>query len=220
MNRRPDPNSPTRIHEVHEQVLAYWNNPEGLWRIQVGARVVARIFEDPAPLSRAEINELCADLLQPGQDAVDRLARTGFHLEHDARGDVIGMAFSPTPGSGGTYVTDLSERRLYAWCAEDTMLFSIVMGRRTDVIAVCPVTRQIITATVDPVKGLENLVPATAQMTLAPIHGNDLRTEFCDRVSFTADEGAARQLAGNDPEVVYMSAQEGFAVAKSLADMF
>ncbi|NGO80312.1 hypothetical protein G6045_32350 [Streptomyces sp. YC504] len=114
----------------------------------------------------------------------------------------------------------MSGRRVYAWCAEDTMLFPIVMGQqRAEVIAVCPVTRRIITLTVTPT-GVEDLDPPTAQMTLAPIHGRDIREEFCDRVVFTADAAAAEAFIGDDQELVYMPAHEGFGVARSLSEMF
>jgi alkylmercury lyase len=209
-----------KTRDVHDRVMAYWDNPEGRWRIQVGARIVARILQTDGPLTRAEVNGLCADLLEPGQDTVERLAQTGFLLEHNDRGDVVSMALGPNPNRRAPlHAVQLSGRRVYAWCAEDTMLFPIVMEQRAEVISVCPVTRRIITLTVTPT-GVEHLDPPTARMTLAPIHGRNLREEFCDRVVFTADTAAAEAFIGGDPEPVHMPAAAGFGVAKALADMF
>src|SRR5439155_20002048 len=71
---------------------------------------------------------------RPERDIVDLLARIPS-LEFDDAGDIVGAGLSLR---STVHIIEISERRLYTWCALDTLIFPAMLGRTARVTSACP----------------------------------------------------------------------------------
>ena len=110
-------------------------------------------------------------------------------VEWDDDGNLIGLGLSlaPTP-----HQVDIDRHRLFTWCAMDTVVLPVMLGRPVAVESTCPATDTTVRLTVTP-QGVDSVVPQHAVISeVPPTKGcNDFRSCVCDHGHFFADAAAA-----------------------------
>jgi alkylmercury lyase len=186
------------------------------------AELLAGTFpgRDDAPLARALLRELAygqpvsAEALarstgRDDDDVTTTLARWS-NVRRDQHGRVEafgGLSLRPTE-----HRFDVGGRRLYTWCAWDTLFLPALLGEQAQVASTCPMTGTEVRLTVAPDRvlaahpeGVWLSFPAPEQTTTA-----EIVESFCCRVHF---------LAGADTAGRWTSARPGI-FALGLADAF
>jgi alkylmercury lyase len=149
-------------------------------------RTALRLLARGAPVA---VDELAA---AAGVDITDlRDAPAGQDIEYDDQHRIVGWGLTliPTPH---TFIVD--GRRLYTWCAADTLLFPAIIGSRAEVESRCPTTDAVIRLTVDPQDGVTSLSPSTAMISIPDIGDWDVarvRDSCCNPGRFFATAEAA-----------------------------
>jgi alkylmercury lyase len=163
---------------------------------------------DDAPLARGLIDQLAG-----GEPVtVDRLAqavdRDVHHLvavlsrwpnvRRDDQDRIVafaGLSLTPTRHS-----FDVAGRRLYTWCAWDTLFLPALIGQEARVRSTCPVTGTEVRLTVGPA-GVHSAEPPRLLVSFpgpASTVSSDITASFCRHVHFLAGSDAADAwLAGN-----------------------
>ena len=133
--------------------------------------------------ARAEVSEEAA------RRAVAGVPGTG--IARDAAGRIVGfggLTLEPTRHS-----LSVGGRRLYTWCAFDTLFAPQLLGTAVDIASTCPATGKEIRLRATP-EGVEEIAPAEAVLSfvtpdLAACNA-DIRGAFCCHVAFYASREA------------------------------
>ncbi|MDF5399210.1 organomercurial lyase MerB, partial [Vibrio parahaemolyticus] len=134
--------------------------------------------------------------------------------EYDKDGNIIGYGLTLRETS---YVFEIDDRRLYAWCALDTLIFPALIGRTARVSSHCAATGAPVSLTVSPSE-IQAVEPAGMAVSLVlPQEAADVRQSFCCHVHFfasvpTAEDWASKQqgLEG----VAIVSVHEAFGLGQ------
>jgi alkylmercury lyase len=173
---------------------------------------------DDAPLAR----ELIDQLARGEPVTVERLAqavdRDVHHLaavlgrwpniHRDDQDRIVafaGLSLTPTRHS-----FDVAGRRLFTWCAWDTLFLPALIGREAHVSSTCPLTGKEVRLTIGPA-GIHDAEPARLLVSFpasASTVTSDITASFCRHVHF---------LAGRDAAEAWLAANEG-GLALSLND--
>lgn len=137
------------------------------------------------------------------------LAALPFRVETEPTGAIVGAGLTlvPTP-----HRFELDGVQLYTWCALDTLIFPIVLGRAARVTSTCATTGAPIRLVAGP-DGVSDLDPSEAVISLHVPEAGDIRDMFCAHVNFHA--GRPEGAAG-----VFLAASDGFEIARQLATRF
>lgn len=163
------------------------------------------LLGEGAPFRAEELAER-TDL--PVDEVDSRLAEWMAH--RDEQGRVFGFAgltLKPT-----SHVVEVDGRRLYAWCALDTLFLPERLGRPARIHSTSPRSGETISLTVD-AAGVHDVVPEGAAMTLQRVRGfgvKDMIGTFCRYVHFFASEQEARAWAERNEDTYVASLAEGF----------
>lgn len=133
-------------------------------------------------------------------------------VEWDEHGRLVGLALTLRP-TAHRFTTD--GRTLYGWCADDTLMFPVALGRGGRVDSTCPETGRAIHVDLSPER-VERVEPAGAVVTSvrpdAPIA--NVRTSTCDHGHFFASAAAASTWAAEHPGGHVQSVEEAFRLDK------
>lgn len=133
-------------------------------------------------------------------------------VEWDAAGRVIGWGLTLRPTA---FRLEWGGHSVWAWCALDTLLFPIVLGREARVEARCARSGQPIRFTVSP-EGIREIHPPEAVLVLAaPRAGGDIRAAFCARTVFLATP-ALFEPGPWEPVRALLSLPEAFRLAQRI----
>jgi alkylmercury lyase len=135
--------------------------------------------------------------------------------EYDEEGRIIGSGITlrPTP-----HRFEIDGHTLYTWCALDTLIFPVVLGRPARVTSRCRSTGESIHVEVGPA-GLGSVAPEDAVISLVmPSPSCSIRGGFCDEVHFFASAALAQAWLRDHPEGTVCPVANAFGVARSLAD--
>lgn len=149
-------------------------------------------------------------------DEVEQLVAGWADTEYDEAGAIVGWGISlrPTPHR---FIVD--GRRLYTWCALDTLFFPAVIGRPARVEAECQASGVPIRLTVDPVRGVLDLDPATAAVSMVtPEPAASVRSTFCDPGRFFASPENAADWVAEHPGMQVLPVAEAFEASRPLSD--
>jgi alkylmercury lyase len=190
---------------------------------QLGATIAADAGGDA--LFRAAIVSLATGALPTASDlatelrwSVERveslLARVPS-IERDDSGRIVGAGLTTRETQ---HVFEVDGRKLFTWCALDTLIFPIVIGSRARVSSPCAATGAPVTLDVTP-DGVRSVAPTGAVVSIALPTGEscDVRRAFCDHVHFFSSEPAAAGWRARHPDGVVMPIADAFALAKVLA---
>lgn len=187
-------------------------------------------------LGRAERPEECAELLvallrelAKGRPvAHDALASTlGWSAkrvadlleqqpctEYDCKGNVVGYGIALNETA---HAFEVDGRRLYTWCALDTLMFPVIIGKAARVLSRCPATGRSVSLLVSP-EGVRDLEPASAVVSLPSTDvAPNIRSAFCCHVNFYASSSAARPSMKQGLELV--GVEEAFRLGRLVADL-
>lgn len=130
-------------------------------------------------------------------DLID--APAGPDIEYDDEHRIVGWGLTLVP-TRHAFVVD--EHRLYTWCAADALLFPSIIGSRAHVESSCPTTDTVIRMTVDPDRGVHDIWPATAVISIpdsAELDTTRVRVSCCNPGRFFADADAAADWLAQHP---------------------
>lgn len=134
--------------------------------------------------------------------------------EYDDRGRVVGhgLTLRPTP-----HRFTVDGRRLYTWCALDTLAFPTVLGRPAAVASPTPGTGDLVTLDVDPSTGVSALQPATAVVSVVvPEQCTSVRSAFCEQVHYFATRDTAERWLAEHPSGRILSVEEAFDMGQCM----
>jgi alkylmercury lyase len=179
------------------------------------AGTAIRLLSRGTPITLTELAEAA------GVDAADVAnAPAGRDIEFDDEGRIVGwgLTLNPTPH---TFVVD--DRRLYTWCAADTLMFPAIIGGRAHVESTCPATGTVIRLTVDPAAGVSDVSPAAAVISIpAPQHLDDarVRASCCVPGRFFASAAAAADWRAQHPRGTVLPVADAYPQLDALRSRF
>lgn len=136
-------------------------------------------------------------------------------IERDERGAIVaaGLSLRETP-----HVFEVGGKRLYTWCALDTLMFPIVLDTIATVESPCAATGQCVRLAVSP-RGVMQVAPADAVVSIAlPDDGAcDLRGTFCNHVHFFASRETAVSWMASHPTGQIASVADAFELGRWIA---
>jgi alkylmercury lyase len=135
--------------------------------------------------------------------------------EYDEQGRVVGhgITLRETP-----HQFTVDGKKLYTWCALDTLIFPTVLERPAQVVSPTPGSGELVRLEVDPAGGVTALEPATAVVSvLIPDGGGSMRSAFCNQVHFFATPAAAQEWLTEHPGGSVLSVTEAFDLGRRLA---
>jgi len=163
---------------------------------------------------RAVSREALASALRWPVERVTRALERATDTEYDDEGNIVGygLTLRETP-----HALAIDGRRLYTWCALDTLIFPAVLGRTARVVSHCAATRAPIVLTVTP-DGIDRAEPSDPVMSLVvPGPTIDLRHSFCCHVHFFASAFAADGWRSRHVGTEIASIQEASRLGRDLA---
>lgn len=134
--------------------------------------------------------------------------------EYDEQGNILGLALTlrETP-----HVFEVEGRRLYTWCALDTLMFPVLIGKTARVASRCAATGTPITLTVAPEAVLDVEPAETMVSLLTPGTSPDIRCSFCCHVHFFASPSAANAWALTHQGIEVVPVESAFGLGHEIA---
>ena len=164
------------------------------------------------------VEEIAAAAGRPNADRAalaESLEAAG--IEFDAEDNVVGAGLTLVPTQ---HRLEVEGRTLYTWCALDTLIFPILLGRPARVESTCTVTGSIVRLYGTPAGvGTLSLLEATVSL-IAPAASKQVRRAFCDYVHFFASADDAASWLAEHPDAVVIHAAEAFEVGKVLVSVY
>ena len=151
---------------------------------------------------------IVADVLRQFEDVV-----------YDEEGRIVGAGLSLMPKP---YRFEVQGRVLFTWCALDTLIFPVWLGRSAQVSSACPATGTPIHLRVSPGR-LEHLDPPSGVMSLLIQDGLasccNIREAFCAYSQFFAERQAAASWLSQTPSTHLLPIEEAFTLGQKLAQL-
>lgn len=136
---------------------------------------------------------------------------SSVNVERDSAGNIegFGLTLRKTP-----HAFEVDGRRLYAWCALDTLIFPALLGRSALVTSRCAATGAPIRLRVTP-DAVEDIDPAgTAVSLVVPERSSDVRTNFCNLVHFFVTLDIAKDWLAAHPGAQVLPVRDAYEVGK------
>lgn len=194
------------ITEIAER-LTPANRPQGF------AALFAALLRELAKGHPVSQTTLAITLGWPDERVVAVLEQaTGAEYDHD--GKIVGYGLTLRETS---HAFEIDGRRLYAWCAFDTLMFPALIGQTARVSSHCAATAAPISLTVTP-NDIRDVEPADVAVSLViPQAAADIRQSFCRHVQFFASALAAEDWASKHKGAEIVSVQDAFGLGRELA---
>ncbi|MBT2305143.1 organomercurial lyase MerB [Variovorax paradoxus] len=149
--------------------------------------------------------------------SVERVAaalQEAVSTERDGDGNVVGYGLTLRETA---HAFEIDGRRLYTWCAFDTLFFPALINRTAHVVSRCAATGAAVSLTVTPT-AIGEVEPAGATVSLImPQNTADIRHAFCCHVHFFASATVARDWVTKHPGIEIVTVQDAFAVGRERA---
>jgi len=128
--------------------------------------------------------------------------------ERDEEGRLVGLALTLWPT---THRITVDGRTLFAWCASDTLMVPVILGRPAIVESTCPQTGQAIRVEVTP-DGVERVDPADAVMSALRPRGQlaNVRSDTCAHGHFFSSSTATTAWTNAHPDGHIYPVEEAF----------
>ena len=148
------------------------------------------------------------------QEDVEAALDDQTSAERDDQGRLVGLALTLRP-TAHRFTVD--GRTLYAWCASDTLMFPVVLGRPGVVESTCPQSGRQIHVEVTP-EEVERLdPPGTVVSAVRPIGTlADVRTTTCHHGHFFSSSASTSQWAREHPDGYILSVEEAFRLDREV----
>jgi alkylmercury lyase len=147
-------------------------------------------------------------------DDVEAELRAQTSAERDDQGRLIGLALTLRPT---THCVTIGGRTLHAWCASDTLMVPVILGRPALVESTCPQTGQHIRVAVAS-DGVERVDPPDAVLTAVRPAGRlvDVRSATCDHGHFFSSIEATAAWATAHPDGHIYPVEEAFELDRQV----
>ncbi len=173
-------------------------------------RAILTLLAEGAPVPKVAVARSLGRL---DEDAAGLLAQIPS-LEFDDAGDIVGAGLSLRPTA---HLLEIGGRRLYTWCALDTLIFPAMLGRSARVTSPCAATGTPVRLVVGP-EEIDELDPASAVVSLHLFEGTrDVRSAFCRDVNFFVSEDSAAEWLHTHPDGWVLPVARGHSLARDLA---
>jgi alkylmercury lyase len=170
-----------------------------------------RLLSEGEPVELERLAEASGWSLQRIEAALEETK-----AERDEQGRLVGLSLSlrATPHC---FTSD--GRTVYAWCATDTLMFPVMLGRPASVESTCPWTGEPIRIELTPDR-IERLAPPDAFMSAVRPRRKleDVRAATCDLGHFFSSREAAARWAEEHPESYIHSVEEGFRLDRQVIE--
>lgn len=138
-------------------------------------------------------------------------------IDRDDVGRVAGLGLTLQPTPHRFTFDDLT---VYGWCASDTLIFPVVLGRCGVIESTCLATGAAITIQVTP-DSVEKVTPTGAVVSMVrPISTRDIRAEACDLGWFFSSRHAAADWLTAHPEGLVRDVAEDFELTRQTFETF
>jgi alkylmercury lyase len=162
----------------------------------------------------ASVEEIAAAVGKSPEEVRATLDRFSS-AEWDEQGRVVGLGLTLqlTP-----HRLELEGRTLFAWCALDTFLFPILLGRPASIESPCrgtgdPVHIEVTSA------GIEAVDPPSAVVSIVAARDlTSVRSVGCNNTHFFSSPEAASLWLERHPEATILSAEETFRLGRLIAE--
>ncbi|WP_259461577.1 organomercurial lyase MerB [Paraburkholderia fungorum] len=148
---------------------------------------------------------------------VERVAmalQQAVSTEWDDDGNVVGYGLTLRETA---HAFEIDGRRLYTWCAFDTLFFPALIDRTAHVVSRCAGTGVPVALTVTP-SAIQDVEPAGAVVSLLlPGDIADIRAAFCCHVHFFASAAAAHDWTSTHAGVDIVNVHDAFDVGRETA---
>jgi len=174
-------------------------------------RPLLRLLPDGEPVS---IEVLAAAAGRPVDDIRQAVASLP-DVELDDHGRIVGygLTLRETP-----HRFEVDGKRLYTWCALDTLVFPTLLGRSARIDSSCHGTGTPIRITVEPT-GVTSVDPETAVVSIVgPVEQSSVRSAFCDHVHFFASPEAAQGWLDDHPGMSIHPVAEAHRLGRPLVE--
>ncbi len=169
-----------------------------------------RLLSKGEPVTNEQLAVATGRPLEDVENELDAQASA----ERDDQGRLVGLALTlrPTP-----HRFTVGGRTLFAWCATDTLIFPVILGRPGLVESTCPQTGQPIRIELTP-DAVERLDPPEAVMTAVRPAGKlaDVRASTCSHGHFFSSAAAATQWAREHPQGYIHPVEEAFRLDREV----
>lgn len=185
---------------------------ESLCPDQIGLfHPLLRLLAEGNPVS---VGQIAATLHLPHDDVAAALGKLR-NVEFDRDGNIIGAGITLNPTR---HCFQVNGRRLFTWCAMDTLIFPMILNQTAYVTSTCPATGLTIRLTVAP-GGVERFEPAGAVVSLPRLSDAccDVRADFCNQVHFFSSSDAATAWLSERPGATLLSIEEAWRIGVVLA---
>jgi alkylmercury lyase len=134
--------------------------------------------------------------------------------ERDDQGRLVGLALTLRPT---THRVTVDGRTLFAWCATDTLMVPVVLGRPALVESTCPQTGQAIRVELTP-DDVERVDPPDAVMTAVRPPGQlaDVRSDTCAHGHFFSAIAATAAWTDAHPDGHIYPVEEAFRLDREV----
>jgi alkylmercury lyase len=163
------------------------------------------------PASLEEIAAAAGKSPEEVRAALDRFPST----ELDVQGRVLGLGLTLrlTP-----HRLELEGRTLFAWCALDTLLFPVLLGRPASIESPCRSTGELVHIEVTPA-GIEAVEPPPAVVSI--VAARDLatvRSVGCNNTHFFSSLEASSRWLERHLEATILPAEDAFRLGRLIAE--
>ena len=136
------------------------------------------------------------------------------NVHRDDTGAVV--AFSGLSQRPTAHALEVAGRRLYTWCAWDTLFLPALLDQRAHVTSRCPVTGATVRLGIDP-DGVRDAEPDQLRVSFPPpgaARTDDITGSFCCHVHFLAGEAAAVRWRAQHTGAVVLTLGEAFELGR------
>jgi len=163
------------------------------------------------PASPEEIAAASGKSPEEVQTALDRFPST----EWDEQGRVVGLGLTLrlTP-----HRLELEDHTLFAWCALDTLLFPIVLGRPASIESPCRGTGEPVHIEVTPA-GIEAVDPSSAVVSIVTVRDlANFRSVGCHNAHYFSSPEASSGWLERHPEATILPVEDAFRLGRLIAE--
>ncbi|TAK00523.1 MAG: organomercurial lyase MerB [Candidatus Manganitrophaceae bacterium] len=170
-----------------------------------------RLLVEGNPVS---VGQIAATLHLSLSDVTSALGKLRS-IEFDRDGNIVGAGITLNPTR---HRFEVDGRKLFTWCAMDTLIFPMILNQTARVMSTCPATGITIRLTVTP-GGVEYLEPADAVVSLPRLSEAccDVRADFCNQVHFFSSSDAASAWLSERHGATLLSIEEAWRIGGVLA---